>query len=124
MGRVDFINHRGVRILHVDYSGLSDVRDVETVAAEATEVVTREEPHSILALIDVRDTRYSLRLTRSLGDVAVANSIWVRARAMLGLPREAGPAIRELAGFSGKPTELFEDYEAAIDWLAERDSAR
>ena len=57
---------------------------------------------------------------RSLGDLAVTNAPYVRARAVVGLPGFVAPVVREVARFSGRPIEMFEERGPAMDWLAER----
>ena len=120
MERVSFVTHRGVRILRVDYSGMGDVQELLRVADQATRVMQREPPQSLLVLVDLSDTPYSLRLVRKLGELAVANAPFVRARALVGLPALVLPVVREVGRASGRPLELFEQTETALDWLAER----
>ena len=66
MERVSFTTHRGVRVLEVDYSGLHEVPELLRVAERVCRVVEKEAPDSVLVLVDLSDTRYSLRLVRIL----------------------------------------------------------
>ena len=120
MERVTFVTHRGARILRVDYSGLGEVEELLRVAARASRLLEKEPPHSALVLVDLSGTRYSLRLVRNLGDLAVANAPFVKARALVGLPALVRPVVREVARASGRPTEMFDEYEPAMEWLVER----
>lgn len=120
MERVDFITHRGSRILRVDYSGMSELPELLRTAERATRLLEQEPPKSALVLVDLTGTRYSLRLVRHLGDLAVANADYVRARALVGLPTLVRPVVREVARASGRPMEMFEATESALDWLADR----
>jgi hypothetical protein len=120
MERVAFVDHRDVRVLVIDYSGIDEVPELLRVADRACRVMEKEEHNSVLALVDLSETPYSLRLVRSLGDLAVTNAPYVRARAVVGLPSFVAPVVREVARFSGRPIEMFQEREAAMDWLVER----
>jgi hypothetical protein len=118
--RVSFVTHRGVRILQVDYSGMQEMPELLRLAERACRLLEKEEPGSVYTLVDLSDTPYSLRLVRSLGDLAVNNAPYVVARALVGLPAFVAPVVREVARFSGRPTEMFGERGPAMDWLAER----
>ena len=118
--RLSFVTHRGVRVLQVDYSGLEEMPELLSLAGRVSRLMRREEPDSVLVLVDLSGIHYSLRLVRSLGDLAVANAPFVRARAVVGLPAFVAPVVREVARFSGRPIEMFGAREAAMDWLVER----
>ena len=120
MERVSFVTHRGVRILQVDYSGMEAIPELLRLADRASRLIEKETPASVLTLVDLSGTPYSLRLVRSLGDLAVTNAPYVRARAVVGLPTFVAPVVREVARFSGRPTEMFPAREQALDWLVER----
>jgi hypothetical protein len=120
MERISFVTHRGARILRVDYSGIGEVQELLQIANRASRLVEKEPPESVLVLVDLSGARYSLRLVRNLGDLAVANAPHVRARALIGLPALVRPVVREVARASGRPTEMFDECEPAMDWLVER----
>jgi hypothetical protein len=116
--RVSFATHKGVRVFCVDYSGLVEMPELLRIAERATRLIAKEQASSLLVLVDLTDTRYSLRLVRSLGELAAANARFVRARALVGLPALVRPVVREVARFSGRPAEMFDDRATALDWLA------
>jgi hypothetical protein len=120
MERVAFVTHLGKRILHIDYSGLRDMPDLERVAKRASELMSSEPPGSVLALTDVRDVPYVLRWVRRLGEIAISNAPRMRARALVGLPAAARPAMSQLAVLSGTNMQAFEDIAPAMDWLAQQ----
>ena len=119
MERVSFVTHLGVRILQVDYTGLQEVPELLRLAERATRLIEKEARGSVLTLVDLSGTPYSLRLVRSLGELAVTNAPFVRARAVVGLPSFVAPVAREVARFSGRPLEMFEEREPAMDWLVD-----
>jgi hypothetical protein len=82
--------------------------------------MSSEPPGSVLALTDVRDIPYVLRWVRRLGEIAISNAPRVRARALVGLPAAARPAMSQLAVLSGSTMQAFEDIAPAMDWLAQQ----
>jgi hypothetical protein len=118
MERSRYVWHRGRRILYVDYSGIRTVGELESAARAATSLVQAEPPDSVLALLDLSGVPFGLRIVRMLGEAAAANVDFVRARAVVGLPDAARPTVGAVADFSGRPLEVFDDAEAALEWLA------
>ena len=120
MERVAFVEHRGRRILVVDYSGLRNLTEIEPPATQATQTMAEEPRGSVLALVDLTGVPLSLRSTRQLGELAVSNAPFVKARALVGIPAAARPVMRAISQLSGRPMEAFSDRESALDWLAEQ----
>ena len=118
--RVAFVAHHGARILAVDYHGLRAPADLARLADEATRRIHGEPRGAVLVLADLTDVPHTLRTVRHLGELAVANAPYVRARALLGLPESAWAVMRAVALLSGKPLEAFADRGSALDWLAEQ----
>jgi hypothetical protein len=112
-----FLSLRGKRILQVDYSGLTELSELESVAREASAVMALEPPGSVRALIDLTAVPYGLRWVRRLGEMAIANAPRVRARALIGVPAMSHPVLEELSALAGTPMQAFPDREVALDWL-------
>ena len=112
------MSHRGQRILYVDYSGIRTVEELEDAARAATRMVRAEPPFSVLALLNLSGVPFGLRIVRMLGEAAAANADFVKARAVVGLPDAARPAVGAVAEFTGRPLQVFEDAETALEWLA------
>lgn len=100
MERIRFIEHEGSRVLQVDYSGLRDTSELKRVAQDAAEWMRREPPGSVLVLVDLSNVPYGLRRLRMLGEAAVSNREFVRARAVIGIPPVAQSAVTEMGRFS------------------------
>jgi hypothetical protein len=119
MNRVEFISHQGVRILQIDYGGLSAGDELQRVIEEASAAICSEPPGSVLAIIDLAGLRYSLRAMRMLSERGAENAPHIRGRAVIGLPPVAIPAMEEVGPFTSRPIRAFESREEALDWLAE-----
>jgi hypothetical protein len=120
MNRVEFIFHRGQRILQIDYGSLSAGAELQRVIDDASDAIRAEPPGSVLALIVLTGLRYSLRAMRMLSERGADNAPYIRARAVIGLPPVAIPALEEVGPFTSRPIRAFESREEALDWLMEQ----
>jgi len=110
-----FIDHRGVRILRLEFSNLSSP---ELVAAggQARRIIAAEPLRSVRTL-----TLMSSRLTAEAADVlkqcALANRPYVRAAAVVATSfwKVIGADV-QMRG--REDVELFDDEASALDWLA------
>jgi hypothetical protein len=120
MERVYFADHRGTQILRVDYSGLDDPEDLQVVVRAASAFVQRHEPKSLLTLVDLTGVPHSL-VTAAIMQQGIAESRpHVRARAVVGLSPEGARSFDVAAKLFGSPMAVFEDVDAAADWLVEQ----
>jgi hypothetical protein len=117
--RVTFIEHRGVRILHADFSGIRETPEFQRAIRLATELTHAQPLHSLLILADVTGVEYSLETFAIAQQAVVANRPYVRARAIVGVPRVASVPFDVVAKLSGAPMARFPDLDAAKDWLSE-----
>lgn len=120
MERVRFITYQGVRILHLDLSGIEDLAELVREAERASRLIRGEPPGSVLVLVDLTGVPYSLRAVRALGEIAAENVAYVKARAVVGLRTLVRPTVLAVAQYTRKPVEAFDHLEPAMEWLAER----
>ena len=120
MERTRFIDHKGKRILLLDYSGLGNSIDELEQEIEKTKlVVSQQQPGSVLGLCDVRKTRISPQAVRAVGDLARFNAPYVKWSAVvLGLSGLYLTAFRAIVAITRrKNLNSFGDFEQAKDWL-------
>lgn len=117
MPHIELLTHRGHRVLHADLRGLRDDSDLRLAADAVSAAIRQEPPESALVLVDVTGFRYGLRAIRLLSEQAAENAPFVRARAIVGLPRVAWTVLHEVSLFTKRPAEAFESREEALDWL-------
>jgi hypothetical protein len=120
MNRVEFVSHRGMRILQIDYGGLAAGDELQQVIDQASSAMAGEPPGSVLGLINLSGLRYSLRAMRMLSEKGAENAPYIRARAVIGLPPVAMPVLEEVGPFTSRPIRAFESREEALDWLVEQ----
>ena len=117
MDRVKFVEHRGARILLSDLSGIRDTAELQRAIRIGTELVQAEPPLSVLVLVDVTAVEYTLEAFAILQQSVAVNRPYVRARAVVGLPRAAAVPYGIVAKLSARPMASFDDRETAMDWL-------
>jgi hypothetical protein len=114
--RVRFEQHQGKRILFVDFSR-GDFEMVKAVAAECFHVMSAERPFSVLSLCEVEGIPFdtnSLRVGDELTEVCRPYSARIAVSGVTGF---RAFLLQTVADAAGRPTKLFKDRAAALDWL-------
>ena len=117
MERVYFADYQGQPILHVDYSGLDDPEELRGVVRQASALVRRHPPESLLVLADLTGVPHSLVIAAIMQKGVAESRPHVRARALVGLAPEAQRAFEDAATLFGNPMARFDDPISASDWL-------
>ncbi len=117
MERTRFTEHKGRRILLLDYSGVRDaemaLREIETSKL----VVAAQPPGSLLVMTVVRDARYNTAVIQAMKDLAAHNAPYVKASAVVGMGGLHRIAYQAVILFSKRKIQIFDDEAAALDWL-------
>lgn len=116
--RVRFVQHRGKRILLIDFSHLERTDDILEVVRAAREVVAKQPPASLRTLSNVYRARYSPPVMDAIKELAVHNRPYVTAAAVVGMEGLHRILFRAVLMFSRRNMESFDTVDAARDWLA------
>ncbi len=118
--RVRFVEHRGQRILYIDFSGLQAADDILREMQTAREVI-RVQPHnSLRTLTNVKGARYTPPVMDAMKEFTAGNKPFVRHAAVNGMERVHRVLYRAVLLFSRRSIEIFDDLDAARDWLAKQ----
>lgn len=117
MERTHFIEHRGRRILVLDYSGIRDPAEGLREIEKSRAMVARQPPGSLLVLTYVKDARYNTEVVQALKEMVVHNRPYVKASAVVGLSGIQRAVYQTLLLFSKRVIRTFDDLEEAKDWL-------
>ena len=115
--RVYFQDHRGTRILHVDYRGLTDPDELWGVVREASALVRSYPEGSLLVMANLGGVPFNLVVTAIMQQGVAESRPHVRARAVLGLAPEAARSFEVSALLFGSPMARFDDEDSAEEWL-------
>ena len=117
MERTRFIEHRGKRILLLDYSGVTNPDEALREIEHSKEVVRQHPPKSLLVLTNVRDARYNAAVLQAMKDLAKHDEPYVKASAVVGMGGLHRIAYQAVILFSKRNIQVFAEEPAALDWL-------
>ncbi|HYJ78097.1 MAG TPA: hypothetical protein VEW03_00645 [Longimicrobiaceae bacterium] len=123
MDRTRFIEHRGRRILFIDFSEMNDPGEALAEIAKVRRVVAEQPPESLLTLTDVTGTRYDDDIIQALKELAAHNRPYVRAAASVTRTPLQLVALRASAIATRRRLEAFGDLEEAKNWLVQQGAA-
>jgi hypothetical protein len=114
--RVQFILHRGKRVLWINYSHC-DVGQLKAVAEEGHRMISRERLNSVLTLNDVTGTSFDHESVEALKSKVAANAPYVRRAAVIGISGLQRLIYEAVKLFTRRNIPLFSTREEALDWL-------
>lgn len=120
MERVKFIEHKGKRILHLDFSNLSGMSEVGSIISTAKPIISKEPPGSVLTLSDFSGSmQLKQQMSDPLKEFTKHNKPYVKAGAVLGVSGLMQVVFSAVLVVSGRSNlKLFSDPESAKNWLA------
>jgi hypothetical protein len=120
MDRVRFIEHRGHRVLLLDYSGLRDEQQMLEMIEERTELVSKEPAGSVLTLADLTGVQLTRETIQRVKEANVRDQPFVRRAALVGADTLSPKgALESIKTFAAKNWGRFATREEALDWLTE-----
>lgn len=118
--RVRFVEHRGQRILFIDFSGLQAADDILREMAVARDIIRSQAPSSMRVLTDVKGARYTPPVMDAMKEFTAGNKPYVRHSAVSGMERVHRVLYRAVLLFSRRSIEIFETLDEAKDWLVKQ----
>jgi hypothetical protein len=116
--RVQFIEHRGQRVLFINYSDC-DIALLKAVAEEMHRVISKEPPKSVLTLNDVTGTSFDSESVEVLKSKVIANAPYVKRAAVIGIRGLQKLIYEAIQKFSQRNIPLFDSRQEALDWLVQ-----
>jgi hypothetical protein len=116
--RVQFITHRGKRVLSIDYSR-SGVEGMKAVAEEGHRVIALEPPNSVLTLNDVTGASFDQESVEVLKSRVAANAPYVKRAAVIGISGLQRLIYEAVQMFTKRSIRAFSSREEALDYLTE-----
>lgn len=118
MVRTTFIEHKGVRIVFLDFANVRSMDEALAAIEEAGRIVQAEPLHSVRTLTHVAGTRFKGDVLESVKRLAVNNRPQVIAGAVVGLSGLQTVVYTTVMRFSKRNIPAFAELGAAKDWLA------
>ena len=117
--RCRVVSHAGKRVIVFDLRDQTDTASSVRLLEDFKRVVAMHPPTgSLLALTDVRGSRYSRELLDALKQFAAHNRPYVRSAAIIATTPAQRLGVTAVALFSRRRMRAFETQEQALEWLA------
>jgi len=117
MSRVQFLTHKGKKILYFDLS-MCKIAEITAVVTEAKQAVSSQPPGSVLALTNVTETELSKDSSAIIKDFTAHNKPYIKASAVVGVEGLRKVIYNAAMAFSGRRISAFATLDQAKDWLA------
>jgi hypothetical protein len=121
-GAAEWVEHRGKRIIYIDFRSfrgdelVQEVRQVGDAVAQIGESGERDQ----LRLIDVRGILGSQKIMGSFKAAAAKMRPYQKATAAVGVEGLQKYLVKAVQKFAGIQIEIFDTPEEGMDWLAEQ----
>ncbi|MGD0566161.1 MAG: hypothetical protein ABSA34_02380 [Candidatus Goldiibacteriota bacterium] len=120
MAEVKFINHKGKKILLMDFA-YSKPEEMLLAVEDAKRTVKRLPEKSVCVLVDVRCSPFEQSLSDAVKELAAHDRPYMKVTAIVGVTGLKKLAYSAAIRFSGRKNILmFDRIENAKDWLAEQ----
>lgn len=118
MAGIDFIEHKGRRILYEDYSGCNS-ETLKPLLEKAAGIIRSQPAASVLALVNVENTRYNKEASSAMKEFVKGNTPYIKCSAVIGMDGLKMVLFKGILAFTGrKNLVVFDDIEKAKDYLA------
>jgi hypothetical protein len=119
MERVQFIQHKGKKILHLNFADCK-ADEVLAVIEQAKATIKTQVPQSVFTLTDVTNTAFNSTVSDAMKDFVMHNKPYVVASAVVGVTGLKQIIFNAVMRFSGRKLTAFDNVVEAKDWLAGR----
>lgn len=117
MERVQFIQHKGKKILLINFADCK-AEEVLTVIDQAKAAIRTQAHQSVLTLTDVTNTAFNSKVSDALKEFVVHNKHYVVASAVVGVTGLKQIIYNAVMKFSGRKLHAIDSVADAKDWLA------
>ena len=122
--RVRFLQHGALRVVLLDFVGITGTAAGVAAAEEAQAFIARlPRDGTHVTLTDVRETRYDREIVEAFKRLTAHNRPYVRAAAIVTDSKLHRAAITMIAIVSRRKLAVFDTREAALEYLARETGA-
>lgn len=116
MSRVQFIEHKGKKILHMNFSHCKP-DEVLVIIDQAKTVIGSQPPRSLFTLTDVTETGFNSKVSDSMKDFVNHNKPFIVASAVVGVTGLKQIIFNAVMKFSGRHLQAVNTVDEAKEWL-------
>jgi hypothetical protein len=115
--RVQFLEHDGVRILYIDWSGAASW-EIREAMHDAKAIIAAQPRASVRTLTNVTEVQMDQATTEMLRGYMAHNKPYVMAGAVVGLNDLKMIAFNFVNRVTGRTLRAMDNVDDAMDWLA------
>lgn len=117
MDRARFIDHNGVRIFYIDFSGLA-IEEGRKVMEASTPLIRSEPEGTVLTLTFTDGGKFDSDLIGDLKEFTKGNVPYVKAAAVVGISGLQKIVLDAVSLFSSREFSTFDSIDEAKEYLA------
>jgi hypothetical protein len=119
MSQTGFIEHKGMRILLMDFSNTHDKEQVLQTVKDIVKLAEKEPLDSVYGFVDITGSPFDTVIAQALKELAKLNKPYVKISAVTGVTGIKMVIFRSILYFSGRKNIVLKNSrEEALDWLA------
>jgi hypothetical protein len=124
MDRVGFIQHKGKRVLFLDYRDANEAQALALIK-ERRRVVAEQPKNSLLTVADLTGADFTKKVVEEIKAATVLDRPYVKRAALVGVETAPKGLIDAVSTFSHREWAQFKTMEEALDWVVaeEEDNA-
>jgi hypothetical protein len=114
--RIHFIEHKGKKILLLDYSH-ANATEMQLLLISVQAIVAKQKPQSALVLADFADAEIDHAVAMKIKEVLTLDRPFVKKSAWVGAEHIPHAFMENFHTFSQREIVTFKTREEALDWL-------
>jgi hypothetical protein len=117
MERVTFIQHKGKKMLYLNFAGCK-ADEVLEVIEQGKAAIRTQLKQSVLTLTDVTNAAFNSEVSDAMKEFVVHNKPFVAASAVVGVTGLKKVIFNAVMKISGRHLHAHDSLDQAKDWLA------
>lgn len=118
MERVQFVTHKGKKILVEDFSRLNPGAEFTETIKKAQGMIASEPKGSVLAVFDATGCSFNSDMLEQMKNFTSANTPYIKKATVVGMNGLLQVALSAVSKFSGRDFTTFKTREEALDFLS------
>ncbi len=120
MDRIQFVTHKGKRILIEDFTNYKAGPEMIALIKQAQAIIAKEPPKSVLAVFDATGSAFNNDVLSAMKEFTKANTPYIKLATVVGINGLLKVALTAVSKFAGRDFISFNTRAEAMDWLATR----
>ena len=118
MGNAQFITHKNVELLVIDFTSTKSVAEFLKVIDDAKAMIASCSLNSLLTLTDVSNSYFDSDIIPAIKEYAAHNKPYIKAGAVVGISGVRKIIFNSVLFFSGRDNlKTFDTRDNAMEWL-------